>query len=251
MKLDKNIFARCIKKKEKGKMLKKLNSKLLRRTTSLVLVTTLFVVGVIGDHYIDGKNAKEERKAKIAMKEAESLDFDYSMLDMNELKSPDEMELAVSDTEMGKISDELQEAYRSLKMACENNVKGYKEAGEVFNDKVVSLKNRATKILSDNNNVNENESDYKKDIVDNFKLLEEYSSKLCRDNCYNVNETVTKIGELVDPEVEEISLSNDLSFSNIASDDIESETVSEDETEDDSYDYEEEAVLPEDLRVKY
>ena len=63
-------------------------------------------------------------------------------------------------------------------------------------------------------------------FLDSFDTLEGYSSLLCENNA-NVEEIIDKIGELIAPETEQASLSNDVTFGNITSNDMEDEKINE------------------------
>ena len=128
---------------------------------------------------------------------------------------------------MGKISEELVEAYHTLKEKCGDDTEDRKVAASTFDEKVRELKEKASKELSDDKN--KVASEYKSFVEGKFETLEGYSAKLCKDDCQNVDRIVEKIGKLVAPEMEVASLSDDLSFNDVTNDNIKDEQISEED----------------------
>ncbi|MCR5836633.1 MAG: hypothetical protein K6G88_09000 [Lachnospiraceae bacterium] len=208
-------------------MVEKFRNKLFKRTTALVVVVTLFVVGVIGNNYITDKNtynADGKEHVELADVNADVLNMEYSKAENSKLKSADEIKVATTNTEMGKISEELQNAYQIL-ISNEDN----KEAIIEFNDTVKSLKSKTEIVLADNEYASADE--FKIFINDNFEKLEQYSSKLAEESCSDKKSVIKKIGNLVAPEMEVASLSDDLSFNDVTNENINDEQISEEDLE--------------------
>ncbi len=88
-------------------MVEKFRNKLFKRTTALVVVVTLFVVGVIGNNYITDKNtynADGKEHVELADVNADVLNMEYSKAENSKLKSADEIKVATTNTDMGNIS---------------------------------------------------------------------------------------------------------------------------------------------------
>jgi hypothetical protein len=121
----------------------------------------------------------------------------------------------------------LIDAYHTLKEKCEDGLEDKKVVAAAFDEIVRGLKEKTSKELSDEKN--KAVSEYKSFVDEKFEILEGYSAKLCKDDCKDTDKIIAKIGNLVEPEMEGTSLSDDLSFNDVTNENIPSEKKSEDE----------------------
>lgn len=170
---------------------------------------------------------------------------------INQLKSADEIQLATTDTEMGKVSEEVIKVYEVLESTYENDVDNIHNAVTEFEKNVSDLKDKAVTVLSNNNGKNESIKEYQEYIFSGFESLE----KLCSASNDDMAGTINKIKELVNPNKEVASLSDDLSFNDVTNEEIDSIEITEEEriesesNEDIKNTFDNEKISVDDLKV--
>lgn len=197
--------------------MERFKNKLLKRATSLVVVVALFIVGVIGEHYINGKI---EPYTKVTNGEnkvvtAEGMFAAYSK--NQKLKSEDEIKLATTDTKIGKVGEKLRVSYEKLLNSYVGKSNQFNKAAVEFNRTVAELKREADDITADGS-AEAGDDEFRNYIAKNFDVLEKYASQLASSD--DVDKTMKKIGKLIVPEEEQAVLSSDTSFDDITNEEI-------------------------------
>lgn len=191
-------------------MIEKFNRKPVKKWLSLVLVLSIICTFVIGDHYIGARESNNQTK---------EVTSNSSIVKETQLKEMDELELAKTDTNVGKLSENLQDGYLTLLDAYENG-KDFDHAVEEFTMLVEQLKTQTMEELEKTDNGTEEYNDYRSYVLSGFDEIKKYAEKI---NTKNAEKMLGKIEEKVAAEKPYIPLAEDLPFENVSNEEIETE----------------------------
>lgn len=188
-------------------MIEKIYRKPTNRIIALLLVLTMIFVYIIGNN-VGGLVVLERYK--------NSMVNNISNLGMNYIDQDRELKLAVTETELGKASESLQDGYTAL-AASYDNEDDFNAAVNDFSMLVTSLKESAVAELDKTDNGSAEYNDYRSSVLSNFDELETYINELNADNAEAV---LGKIEEKVAAEKPYISHAGELPFGEVSSDSI-------------------------------
>lgn len=181
----------------------------LRQFISILLVAALTSVSISGCTY----PTKTDGFAKGSKKENESTAINY---EVSKLRNVDEIKLAKTETDAGKISEHLQDGYQKLKNAIENLDK-HTEAIDDFSVLISELKSQTkAKLKEKDTNVNAYK-EYYNSVLSGFEQLEEIIADW---NSQDEAASLQKIENLVVTDKPNIILGEELPIQNTAWEDV-------------------------------
>lgn len=190
----------------------------MKKTIALLLVITITCVYVIGDKFSSVTTTKD-KNTQVSM----------GNQDTYNIKPVSELNLAETDTGIGKAGESLKDGYEEL-AACKNK-KDFDTSMKGFIRLVSSLKNKTIEELAATDNGTEEYNNYRLAVLSGFEELEDCING---QNEKNYETVLKEIGEIVAPEKQHTPLAGELPFNNVSSDEIEIEAY----TENDSVAYE-------------
>lgn len=137
-------------------MTKKINKTFFKKVTAVSMTIVLFLC-ILGNNYMNQSIDKQKENIVLTANSQ-----------INQLKSADEIQLATTDTEMGKVSEEVIKVYEVLESTYENDVDNIHNAVTEFEKNVSDLKDKAVTVLSNTNGKNESIKEYQRIYIFGF-----------------------------------------------------------------------------------
>ena len=185
----------------------------MKKSIALLLVLAITCVYIIGDHLSSVATSKSNEQ---------NSQNNIACVDSDNLRTVSELNLAQTDTGVGKAGRSLIDGYEEL-AACKNK-KDFDTAMKGFTQLVSSLKNQTIEELSATDNGTKEYKNYRSAVLSGFEELENCISG---QNEKNYETVLEEIGEIVAPEKQHIPLAGDLPFNNVSNDEIEMEAYTE------------------------
>lgn len=185
----------------------------MKKSIALLLVLAITCVYIIGDHLSSVATSKSNEQ---------NSQNNTACVDSDNLRTVSELNLAQTDTGVGKAGRTLIDGYEEL-AACKNK-KDFDTAMKGFTQLVSSLKNQTIEELSATDNGTKEYKNYRSAVLSGFEELENCISG---QNEKNYETVLEEIGEIVAPEKQHIPLAGDLPFHNVSNDEIEMEAYTE------------------------
>lgn len=185
----------------------------MKKSIALLLVLAITCVYIIGDHLSSVATSKSNEQ---------NSQNNTACVDSDNLRTVSELNLAQTDTGVGKAGRSLIDGYEEL-AACKNK-KDFDTAMKGFTQLVSSLKNQTIEELSATDNGTKEYKNYRSAVLSGFEELENCISG---QNEKNYETVLEEIGEIVAPEKQHIPLAGDLPFNNVSNDEIEMEAYTE------------------------
>ena len=186
----------------------------VKKAVALLLIVTITSVYVIGDKFSSVTITKDNNTC-----------VSVSNQNANDIKPISELNLAKTDTEIGKAVESMKNGYEEL-AACKNK-NDFDTAMKSFAQLVSSLKNEMIEELDATDNGTEEYINYRLSVMSGFEELENCISG---QNQKNYEAVVEEIGEIVDSEKQNMPLAEELPFNNISVDEIATEAHDENST---------------------
>ncbi|MCI8408535.1 MAG: transglutaminase domain-containing protein [Lachnospiraceae bacterium] len=183
----------------------------MKKTIALLLVITITGVYVIGDKF-SSVTITKDKNTQVSM----------GTQDTYNIKPISELNLAETDTGIGKAGESLKDGYEEL-AACKNK-KDFDTSMKGFTQLVSLLKSKTIEELAATDNGTEEYNNYRLAVLSDFEELEDCISG---QNEKNYETVIEEIGNIVAPKKQHIPLAGDLPFNNVSVDEIEMEAYTE------------------------
>lgn len=220
----------------------------MKKSIALLLVITITCVYIIGDNLSSVATSKSNEQ---------NAQSNTICVDSDNIRPVSELNLAETNTEIGKVSELLKEGYEKLVVAYEDE-KDFDTAMDDFSQLVSTLKDKMTKELDTTDNGTDEYKSYRSEVLSGFKKLENCISGKDEKNSETI---LKKIEEIVDPEKPNLALAEDLPFNIVSDDEVSMETYTGTkaiayETENESYsksdlEFTNDAVINNEIRTEF
>lgn len=182
----------------------------MKKSIALLLVVTITCVYVIGDKFsfvTSSKGNEENSQSNVSV-------------GSDNLRPISELNLAETDTEIGKVSELLEEGYEKLVVAYADE-KDFNTAMSDFAQLVSTLKDKVTEELDITDNGTDEYNSYRSEVLSGFKKLENCISEQSEKNSETL---LNQMEEIIFSEKPYLALADDLPFNNVSNEEVQMET---------------------------